>query len=154
MDIRRYKPEDLEEVGQLFYDTILSVSSRDYAEEQVKAWAARRESLVKDGRRFLDSYTLVAVEGERIVGYGNMEDGGHLDHLYVHKDCQGQGVASALCDRLEDYAFGRGAGRITVDASVTALPFFLHRGYRVIREQYPELEGVRLKNYHMEKARD
>ncbi|HIZ83745.1 MAG TPA: GNAT family N-acetyltransferase [Firmicutes bacterium] len=153
MDIRRYKPEDLEEIGQLFYDTILSVNGRDYTEEQVKAWAARRESLVKDARRFLDSYTLVAVEGERIVGYGNMEEGGHLDCLYVHKDFQRQGVAAALCDRLESYAFDRGAGKITVDASVTALPFFLHRGYKIIREQHPIRAGVKLLNYHMEKAR-
>lgn len=152
MEIRGYTPADLEEMARLFYETILTVNRRDYTEAQVKAWAGRRESLVQNGRRFLDSHTLVAVEGERIVGYGNMEAGGHLDHLYVHKDFQRRGVAAALCDRLEAYAFACGAGQITVDASLTALPFFLHRGYAVIREQHPRLDGIRLLNYRMEKS--
>ena len=70
----------------------------------------------------------------------------YLDRLYVHKDYQRQGVATALCNELE-----RGFDRITTHASITAKPFFLHRGYKVVREQQVVRNGISLTNYVMEK---
>jgi len=40
-----------------------------------------------------------------------------------------QGVASMLVDALEKLAGGRGAEKLTVDASDTAVEFFRKRGY-------------------------
>ena len=65
----------------------------------------------------------------------------------MHKDFQGRGIASALCDRLEKGA----EGKIVTHASVTAKPFFERRGYRAVREQRVERNGVFLTNYVMEK---
>ena len=62
------------------------------------------------------------------------------------KDCQGRGVASALCGALEG-AFP--VPRITTCASITARGFFEKRGYRVILEQQVERRGVLLTNYQM-----
>ena len=62
---------------------------------------------------------------------------------------QGKGVATALCDRLEQVC----AGVISTHASITAKPFFEKRGYRVIREQQVERQGVALTNFVMEKRR-
>ena len=73
---------------------------------------------------------------------------GYLDLLYIHRDCQHQGVASALCDFLETLY---PVDRITVHASMTARPFFEARGYRVLRAQQVERRGQRLTNYVMEK---
>ena len=87
------------------------------------------------------------VNGE-IVGFGDMDETGYLDRLYVHKDYQGQGVASAICDELERFAAGK---TITTHASITAKPFFLHRGYRVVRKQEVIRRGVALTNLVMEK---
>ena len=77
-----------------------------------------------------------------------MDETGYLDRLYVHKDYQGQGVASAICDELERFAAGK---TITTHASITAKPFFLHRGYRVVRKQEVIRRGVALTNLVMEK---
>ena len=93
----------------------------------------------------------MAVRDGRIVGFGDITSGGYLDRLYVHKDCQHQGIASALCDALEAACLE--AGRVTVQASVTAKPFFLGRGYRVEKEQEVIRRGMVLKNYRMEKVR-
>lgn len=47
-------------------------------------------------------HTLVAVEDGCAVGFGDIDSNtGYLDRLYVHKDHQGMGIATALCDRLE-----------------------------------------------------
>ncbi len=77
-----------------------------------------------------------------------MDSSGYLDRLYVHKDCQGRGIASALCDALEASV---PAEAYTTHASITARPFFLRRGYRVVREQRVERGGVLLTNFVMEK---
>ena len=67
----------------------------------MEAWAAGEADLLTRDSWFQRLYTLVAEAGGRIVGYGNVEDTGYLDHLFVRWDCQGQGIAAALCDALE-----------------------------------------------------
>lgn len=94
-------------------------------------------------------FTLVAEENGVITGFGDMDPTGYLDRLFVHRDFQGRGIASALCDRLEPSV----SGPITTHASITARPFFEKRGYRVIKEQQVERRGVLLTNFVMEKQR-
>lgn len=36
-----------------------------------------------------------------IVGFGDIDDTGYLDRLFVHRDYRGQKIAAVLCDRLE-----------------------------------------------------
>ena len=81
------------------------------------------------------------------MGFGDIDDCGYLDRLYVHKDYQGRGVALSLCDRLEPSA----KGKIFTHASITAVPFFKKRGYIVVKEQQIERKGVLLTNFVMEK---
>lgn len=81
-----------------------------------------------------------------IVGFGDIDDSGYLDRLFVHKDYQGLGVAAAICNELEQSVAGK---MITTQASITAKAFFQHRGYRVIKEQKVIRQGVILENYLM-----
>ncbi|MCM1070383.1 MAG: GNAT family N-acetyltransferase [[Clostridium] fimetarium] len=148
MRIREYRDADLMEIVALFHQTVHRINIRDYTLQQVNAWApdnididAWRESLAAHN-------TFVAIDGDTIIGFGDIDDSGYLDRLYVHHAYQGRGVATALCDRLETSVR---AERITVHASVTALPFFLRRGYRVVKERLVERRGVTLKNYAMER---
>lgn len=151
MQLRRYRPEDLPQIVRLFCETIQHINCRDYTGEQVRVWSGRGSALLGKNAFFERLYTLVAVEGEQVAGYGNIDDTGYLDHLYVHKDYQGRGIATALCDALEGHAALQGIRRIEVHASITARPFFLHRGYRVVQEQQVDVEGVWLTNFVMEK---
>ena len=92
-------------------------------------------------------FTLVAEENGVITGFGDMDSSGYLDRLYVHRDFQGKGIASVLCDRLEASV----SCLITTHASITARPFFEKRGYRLIKEQQVERQGILLTNFVMEK---
>lgn len=87
-------------------------------------------------------YTLVAVENEKVLGYGNIDKRGYLDHLYVHKDYQGKQIATKLCDKLEQYC--KDVKSLTVHASISAKPFFEKRGYKVIKEQSVKVDNVYL----------
>ena len=149
MELRKYRPQDCAEMARLFYDTVHTVNAADYTEEQLNAWATGKVDLEKWDASFQEHDTLIAVEGSRIIGFADMDSNGYLDRLYVHKDFQGKGVASALCDRLEQKNTGTG---FVTHASITARPFFEKRGYKVVKEQQVERQGVMLTNYVMEKC--
>ena len=148
IQLRKYRPEDCRTLSQLFFDTVHTVNARDYTPEQLAVWATGTVDLEKWNQSFLEHYTVVAVDGERIVGFGDMDHTGYLDRLFVHKDFQGKGAATAICRELERAVPSE---RYTTHASITARPFFQARGYRVVKEQQVERQGVLLTNYIMEK---
>ena len=149
MVIRRYQPADCEALADLFYNTAHTVNAKDYTKEQLDAWATGSVNLAEWNKAFLEHYSLVAVQDDIITGFGDIDKTGYLDRLYVHKDYQNQGIASAICDRLEQ-AFP--VGRITSHVSVTAKPFFQKRGYFILKKQQVLRNGVVLTNYVMEKT--
>lgn len=152
IELRKYKTSDCPAIAGLFYDTVHTVNLADYTQDQVNAWAAGKVDLEAWDRSFREHDTVVAVEGKEIVGFGDMDETGYLDRLYVHKDHQREGIATAICDALESAAVNRpGVVKITTHASITARPFFLSRGYRVMKEQQVERAGVLLTNYVMVK---
>lgn len=65
------------------------------------------------------------------TGFADLTKEGHLDRLFVSPDYQRCGVASALLAMVEQAARHRGMTRLTTDASLTALPFFEARRFRV-----------------------
>jgi len=148
MKIREYRTEDCPQLARLFYDTVHSINTRDYTKEQVDAWADGRVDIDGWNTSFLEHYTLVAVDSGIVAGFGDIDAAGYLDRLYVHKDYQGMGVATMLCDRLESRFYG---SRVTTHASITAKSFFINRGYSVISERQVERRGVSMINYEMEK---
>lgn len=150
MILRPYRSEDCPALARLFYDTVHTVSARDYTPEQLDAWADGNVDLASWDTSFLAHHSLVAEENGEILGFADMDGAGYLDRLYVHKDYQGQGVATALCDALEASC---PAEHFTTHASLTARPFFEGRGYRVLRRQTVVRRGVSLDNYVMEKRK-
>ena len=151
MVIRRYRTQDLPAIAALFRDSILNISINDYTPAQARAWAAAWEGLLEKDDWFSSMFTLVAECEGQIIGYGNISSEGYLDHLYVDSKLQGQGIAGAICRKLERHCLDAGIYRISVDASITARPFFEQRGYKVLREQRVSRRGQTLINYHMEK---
>ena len=150
MILRDYKQSDCAEVAQLFYDTVHTVNAGDYSREQLDAWATGKVDLEAWNESFQAHHTVVAELDGIIVGFGDMDETGYLDRLYVHKDHQRQGVAAAICDALEQNAK---ASEFTTHASITARPFFEKRRYVVVKEQQVERRGVWLTNYVMKKER-
>lgn len=149
MVIRTYRPQDCPALAALFYDTVHTVNAADYTPAQLDAWATGQVDLAAWDRSFQSHLTLVALEGDAVVGFGDMDESGYLDRLYVHREHQRQGIAAAICDRLEKAI---SADTFFTHASITAVPFFLHRGYRIVRKRQVIRNDVTLTNYRMEKS--
>nr|WP_026264197.1 GNAT family N-acetyltransferase [Paenibacillus terrigena] len=155
MALRKYEDSDIEEIVTLFYETVHTINARDYSPEQLDVWASRddQETRIAAWRSSLRRHmTYVAVMGDSIVGFADLTLEGYLDRLYVHKDAQGQGVATALVNTLESEAARLRIRGINTDASVTAKSFFERRGYVVIASQIVERKGVQLVNFKMHKS--
>ncbi|CUX14975.1 putative N-acetyltransferase YafP [Clostridium sp. C105KSO13] len=101
MQLREYKSTDCEQLAELFYQTVHSVNAKDYTEEQLDVWATGKVNLQEWDSSFLKHKTIVAIEDNKIVGFGDMDNSGYLDRLFVHKDYQSRGIATAICDELE-----------------------------------------------------
>ncbi len=148
LHIREYTPSDAEATATLFYGTVHSVNAADYAPEQLHAWAPAIPDLRKWNDSLMRHKAFVAEENGEVTGFGDIDDSGYLDRLYVHREHQRKGVATALCDRLENAV---STGSIRTHASITARPFFEKRGYTILRKQSVERLGILLTNFVMEK---
>ncbi|MCC8027616.1 MAG: GNAT family N-acetyltransferase [Clostridium sp.] len=149
MEIRKYQQSDCEILAELFYNTVHTVNAKDYTKEQLDVWATGEVDLEKWNQSLQKHYSIVAVDGGTIVGFGDIDLTGCLDRLFVHADSQGKGIATAICNQLEQAV----PGNITTYASITARTFFEKRGYRVVKEQQAARQGVFLTNYVMTKER-
>ena len=152
MEIRRYKLDDCSEIYKLYYNTVRTVNLKDYTKEQVEAWAPAGDNPDDWGKVFLDSYAVVAELDNKIVGFGNIDNTGYLDMLYVHADYQGMGIASSILLELEKYALDNSIKTITTYASITLKPMLEKRGFKIEKKQTVEKNGQILTNFHMIKV--
>ena len=152
MLIREYKPDDCPLLAQLFYNTVHTVNGKDYTKKQLDAWATGNVNLDEWNRSFLAHTTLVAVWDGVIAGFADMDKSGYLDRLYVHKDYQGIGVATALVKELERRVGQNNVACFETYASITARPFFEKLGYTVQAENIAVRGGVSLTNFRMAKT--
>ena len=148
MTIRQYEPADCENLAKLFYETVHTINAKDYSQEQLNVWATDNIDLDVWNESLSEHYTVVGVENNIIVGFGDIDKSGYLDRLYVHKGYQRQGIATAICNKLEQAVK---VNKIITHASITAKPFFEQRGFKVVKEQQVERNGIALTNYVMEK---
>lgn len=151
MIVRAYKSSDCGSLASLFYDTVHTVNAADYSDAQLDAWATGTVDLVAWNRSFVEHDTLVAVLDGQIVGFADMDATGYLDRLYIHKDYQRKGIASALVQALEQRAYKAGIVSYSTYASITAKAFFEKQGYVVEHENQVLRNGVSLVNYKMVK---
>jgi putative acetyltransferase len=136
--LRPYLAADTPILAAIFVAAIEDLAADDYSEAQQEAWA----SAADDEEKF----------GNSPVGFASLKGADHIDMLYVHPGAAGQGVASMLCEALEKLAGGRGARKLTVDASDNAQGFFQKRGYVPMQRNTVTVNGEWLANTTMQKT--
>jgi putative acetyltransferase len=151
MNIREAKQNELDEILNLFTETISEVNNQDYSLSQIEAWS----SGARDKERWLskidEQYFLVTEEEGTITGFASITNKGYLDTMFVHKNHQRKGIAKTLITALIDYAKQNQLEEITTEGSVTARPFFEKYGFKVIKKQKVNRKGIEIANYKMKK---
>lgn len=162
MYLRSYQENDIKALMELFHHTVHTINKKDYTEAQLDAWAPGISQMDEEAWRLSlsEHESKVAVvkmpgsQREKIVGFADMAADGYLDRLYVSCDFQRQGAAKLLTEALEYFAWSEGLSQVTTYASITARPFFEHRGYCTVRENIVKRGTQELKNYFMVKHLD
>lgn len=150
--LRAALQSDIVELADLYRNTVLTINRRDYSQEEVEDWASCGDDLSRIGEMITTHYFIVAVhERSQIVGFSSITPEGYLHSMFVHKDFQGNGIASLLLNDIEQYARENGIATITSEVSTTARPFFEKRGYCVTAEQKRQANHLRLTNFWMAK---
>jgi putative acetyltransferase len=149
--LRHANMEDLPELHSLYVETIQHTCKKDYDLHQISVWTASVENKERWKRALTHQYFLVAEIENKIVGFGSLENGDHVDFMYVHKDYLRQGIADKLYQALENESQRLGYNCITSDVSKTARPFFSKKGFKVVKESKNFIKGVEIINYRMMK---
>ena len=149
--VRPFRAADARAVADLFVATVRSVNARDYDAAQVAAWSAGGTDPARWVRTFAGRAAFVAEVGDDVAGFADVTADGLFDHLFVSPDHQREGVGTALAEAVEAAARASGCAQVRAEASITARPFFLARGYRVVTAQDKPAHGLIYRNYWMVK---
>lgn len=150
MVIREFTPEDALQVLEVHRAAITELNSGDYTPEQIKVMA-RKTTPKECAKQLARGYSRVAVEGNRVVGFGSLTLDGRLDMLYVDPKFVGKGIGSDLLAVLEVEALGAGMKELTVDSTRTAFNFYLKNGFTLWGEDQKNFDGIRIPVYILKK---
>ena len=149
--LRPFLPDDLPMLAAIFVASIGELTGEDYNEAQQEAWMAAAED-EEFGKRLASDLTLIATLDGSPVGFASLRGKDHIRMLYVHPAVAGQGIATMLVDALERLAGGRGAEKLSVDASDNAQGFFAKRGYVAMQRNSITINDEWLANTTMQKT--
>lgn len=130
--VRRAATSDCAPIWAVHTRAIRHGCASHYVPEDLAAWSARM-SPASYAERLLTRRMLVAeADDGRIAGFAQLEPGeGVVEGVYVDPDFMRHGVGRALVAALEGEARALGLARLTLDASLNAVPFYAALGYRV-----------------------
>jgi putative acetyltransferase len=151
MEIRSFEKQDAEKIARLFYETVRKINIRDYSSAQVKVWAPDDINFRDWEKVCSNRFTYIADDEGVIAGFGELEPDGHIDCFYCHKNYQRCGVGSQIYQAIEAKSLDLRLNHLTVEASITAKPFFQRLGFLIVKEQEVICRDELFTNYVMEK---
>ena len=151
MHFRKATIADVEEMKELFCQTIEFVCNKDYTAQQIEAWIATSNNSNRWQEIIQLQRVLLALINTKIIGFGTLKNGNYIDLFYIHKDFQKQGIATAILSKLEDEAKKMLSKTITADVSITAKSFFEKQGFTILNKQQNIRNNSILVNYKMQK---
>lgn len=139
-----------EAIYNVLHTTIQTVYSKYYPKEVVDFFCRHHsEAHIREG--IASGNMGVLTVGDRIVGTGCF-DGNHITGVYVLPSEQKRGCGSQIMNELEANIRQKHSVAL-LDASLPAVFFYEHRGYRTVGHGSLDVEhGVRLVYEIMEKS--
>ncbi len=149
--IRKAELKDLNDILELFKNTIQVSCIKDYDPEQIDAWIDTVNDKEHWLGRIIVQYFLVAETDNKIVGFGSLGKKDFLDLLYIRHEYQHRGIAGKIYSELENESRKLGSKKLYSEVSITARPFFEKRGFSFEKENRFFLKGIKIVNFRMSK---
>ncbi|MFX6782317.1 GNAT family N-acetyltransferase, partial [Acinetobacter baumannii] len=149
MNVRTCTESDVASIAVVFTESIHVLGASHYDASQRNAWAPRPADIEAWSARLSGLQTLLAIEGDAVIGFISYELSGHIEFLYTAPGSERRGVASVLYREVEKALPGVS---LFTEASLVAKPFFLRHGFSVVEEQNVSRGGVMFRRYAMRKA--
>ena len=135
MEIRKIKPEELQETIELAWRVFLKFEAPDYSEEGIEEF---RKSI--NDPEFINRLEIyVAIEDNNVIGMIATRDMNHIAMYFVDEKYQGKGIGRSLyntvCELNTDNYF-------TVNASPYAKEIYEHMGF-VCAQDMQEVNGIK-----------
>jgi Acetyltransferase (GNAT) family. len=142
--LRAYRADDAEALAALFRASARVLGALAYSPAHVDAWARYPEDIEAFRAQLAQGATLVALDGETPIGFGQLNPGDYVNFLYV-------APTQAIYDALEAQARNLGTAALRAAASRLSKRFFEKNGWTVVQiEQAPRYDVV-FERYLMEK---
>ena len=160
--IREFEPADTYKVGILIADTFEKFNLDYLPEDERSAYlGGYRHARSHDEAHQKAIYDLINAERvylavtseDEIVGVVRAKPG-KIQSLFVHEDYHRQGIARSLIFKVENEFKDLGVEKISLAASIYAIPFYQHLGYQKVGdiEFGPCFDGPNFKWQRMEKS--
>lgn len=146
-----YQETYAREIADLFHASVHAIDPLIYTFEEQEAWAPTPSNYDTWAHKLLRTKPFVAMIDDKIVGFIELEEDGHIDCAYTHPDYQKYGIMSALYYHIENIAKQKGMDRLYVEASILIKPFFEKRGFAILSENKVVRNKTTLINYSMQK---
>lgn len=129
-------------MAEIFARAVRALAGGPYTAEQLDVWASRAAHQGFERRiRAIDF--LVAEGAGGVVGFGALDrQTGQVEYLYVDPTVARQGIGTLLYRELERMAARHGLASLWLVASLNALPFYEHLGFRTEQTLMRRLDGV------------
>jgi len=145
-------PEDSETLTHIWRESILELAPSAFSQEQISAWAARVRSPTiyaqEAKRRTIWAWT----ENGDLIAFIELEPDGHIDRLYALKKAAGRGIATKLINHVVNHAKDIDLTQLFTEASDLARPAFERCGFKMIRKNPINVDGVPMHNWIMKRT--
>jgi putative acetyltransferase len=152
MKIVEYSSNRGKEIADLFYESVHSIDSSIYSEQQKHAWAPMPIDYINWEIRLENKKPYVLLIKNEVAGFIELESDGHIDCAYVLPKFQRKGVATNLLNYVKLVATGLGLRQLYVEASIVAKPLFEKNGFLVENKNQVSINNMVLVNYSMRMA--
>lgn len=128
VSVRTARPDELDTLHDIFVEAGRHVWPADYPAEAVEAMLANNTpDMYEEG--VAREEVVLAVDGEEVLGFACAAPG-RLRALYVRPPAMRQGIGSTLLEAAEAIARRGDAETITLNATLSAAPFYARHGFR------------------------
>ncbi len=146
MKIRRYRIGEEVELMNIFCSAIRENAKGYYDDRQLAAWAPDDMDPELWGQRIKGINPYVVVDGDKILGYADLQDNGYIDHFFVRGGQSKKGIGRLLMNHIIQDAKVKSIPELSSDVSLAAQGFFSRFGFEVIQRKEVEVRGVMLEN--------